>query len=78
MTYFYAQLFAMDTEIRAMFPAAMDVQRRRFFEALWAERDVYISGPDHMIIKTARVLRERGAPSRLIRYDLDPKASQGL
>jgi len=34
MTYFYAQLFAMDTEIRAMFPAAMDVQRRRFFQAL--------------------------------------------
>jgi NAD(P)H-flavin reductase/hemoglobin-like flavoprotein len=34
MTYFYAQLFAMDTEIRAMFPAAMDVQRRRFFHAL--------------------------------------------
>src|SRR6266576_4459480 len=34
MTYFYAQLFAMDTEIRAMFPAAMDLQRRRFFEAL--------------------------------------------
>jgi hypothetical protein len=33
MTYFYAQLFAMDTEIRAMFPAAMDVQRRRFFDA---------------------------------------------
>ena len=29
MTYFYAQLFAMDTEIRAMFPAAMDLQRRR-------------------------------------------------
>jgi hypothetical protein len=34
MTYFYAQLFAMDTEIRAMFPAAMDVPRRRFFDAL--------------------------------------------
>jgi hypothetical protein len=34
MTYFYAQLFAIDTEIRAMFPAAMDLQRRRFFEAL--------------------------------------------
>ena len=33
MTYFYAQLFAMDTEVRAMFPAAMDV-RRRFFAAL--------------------------------------------
>ena len=25
MTYFYGQLFAMDTEIRAMFPAAMDL-----------------------------------------------------
>ena len=35
MTYFYAQLFTMDTEIRAMFPAAMDVQRRRFFAALF-------------------------------------------
>jgi len=26
--------------------------------------------PDHMIVKTARVLRERGAPGRLIHYDL--------
>ena len=34
MTYFYGQLFAMDAEIRAMFPPAMDVQRRRFFRAL--------------------------------------------
>jgi NAD(P)H-flavin reductase len=34
MTYFYGQLFAMDDEIRAMFPPAMDVQRRRFFHAL--------------------------------------------
>jgi len=34
MTYFYGQLFLMDTEIRAMFPAAMDVQRRHFFRAL--------------------------------------------
>jgi NAD(P)H-flavin reductase/hemoglobin-like flavoprotein len=34
MTYFYGQLFAMDTEARAMFPAAMDVQRKRFFRAL--------------------------------------------
>jgi hemoglobin-like flavoprotein len=34
MTYFYGQLFAMDTEIRAMLPAAMDIQRRRFFRAL--------------------------------------------
>jgi NAD(P)H-flavin reductase/hemoglobin-like flavoprotein len=34
MTYFYGQLFAMDHEIRAMFPAAMDQQRRRSFQAL--------------------------------------------
>lgn len=34
MTYFYAQLFAMDTEVAAMFPAAMDTQRRRFFHGL--------------------------------------------
>jgi NAD(P)H-flavin reductase/hemoglobin-like flavoprotein len=53
-------------------------------KATWAERDIYISGPDHMIVKTAQVLRERGAPNRLIRYDLDPKtpaspkASQAL
>src|SRR6266849_925201 len=47
-------------------------------KATWAERDIYISGPDHMIVKTARVLRERGAPNRFIHYDLDPKASQAL
>jgi ferredoxin-NADP reductase len=61
MTYFYAQLFAMDTK-----------------SGPWADRDVYISGPDHMIVKTAKVLRERGAPSRLIHYELNPKAGQGL
>ena len=47
-------------------------------KATWADRDVYISGPDDMIVKTARMLRERGAPSRLIHYDQDPKAGQGL
>jgi NAD(P)H-flavin reductase/hemoglobin-like flavoprotein len=47
-------------------------------KATWADREVYISGPDHMIVKTAPVLQERGAPNRLIHYDLDPKASQGL
>ena len=41
-------------------------------KATWADRDVYISGPDHMIVKTARVLRERGAPDRLIHYHLAP------
>jgi NAD(P)H-flavin reductase/hemoglobin-like flavoprotein len=34
MTYFYGQLLAMDAEIRAMFPPAMDQQRMRFFHAL--------------------------------------------
>ena len=46
MTYFYAQLFAMDTEIRAMFPAAMDLQRRRFFEALGRIADAKQSQAD--------------------------------
>ena len=52
-------------------------------KATWAERDIrdiYVSGPDHMIVKTARVLRERGAPNRLIHYDLAPenlKTGQG-
>lgn len=34
MTYFYGQLFAMDPEIAAMFPAALDDQRRRLYQAL--------------------------------------------
>jgi NAD(P)H-flavin reductase len=47
-------------------------------KATWADREIYISGPDHIIVKTARVLRERGAPDHLIHYDLDPKASGPL
>jgi NAD(P)H-flavin reductase/hemoglobin-like flavoprotein len=53
-------------------------------KATWADRDIYISGPDHMIVRTARVLRERGAPDRLIHYDLipetpeNPKTSQAV
>jgi NAD(P)H-flavin reductase/hemoglobin-like flavoprotein len=34
MTYFYGQLFAMEPEIAAMFPAGLDTQRRRMFRAL--------------------------------------------
>jgi NAD(P)H-flavin reductase/hemoglobin-like flavoprotein len=34
MTYFYAHLFAADSEISAMFPAAMHTQRQRFYRAL--------------------------------------------
>ena len=45
-------------------------------KAPWSDRDVYISGPDQMIVKTARVLQERGAPNRLIHYDLDPEKPQ--
>ncbi len=29
-----------------------------------------------MIVRTAQVLRERGAPNRLIHYDLDPKTPE--
>ena len=41
----------MDTEIRAMFPAAMDVQRRRFFEALGRIADAQQSqaGRDRLV-----------------------------
>jgi NAD(P)H-flavin reductase/hemoglobin-like flavoprotein len=34
MTYFYGHIFAAEPEIRAMFPAAMNAQRRRFYQAL--------------------------------------------
>ena len=46
-------------------------------KAACADRDIYISGPDHMIVRTARTLMERGVPRHLIRYDLDPKVTQG-
>jgi len=35
MTYFYGRLFAAEPEISAMFPAATDGQRRRFYRALY-------------------------------------------
>ncbi len=47
-------------------------------KATWADRDIYISGPDDMIVSTARVLRERGAPERLIHYDLSGQATPTL
>ena len=34
MTYFYGHLFAIEPQARAMFPPAMDAQRRRFYQAL--------------------------------------------
>ena len=47
-------------------------------KATWAERDIYISGPDPMILRTAQVLRERGAPNRLIHYNLVPETPENL
>jgi NAD(P)H-flavin reductase len=47
-------------------------------KASWADRDIYISGPDDMIVKTVGVLKERGAPDHLIRYDLSADASAAL
>ena len=35
ITYFYGRLFAAEPEIGAMFPAAMDGQRQRFYRALY-------------------------------------------
>ena len=34
MTYFYGHLFAIEPQARAMFPPAMDGQRRKFYQAL--------------------------------------------
>ncbi len=34
MTYFYGHLFAIEPQARAMFPPAMDTQRKRFYQAL--------------------------------------------
>ena len=45
-------------------------------KANWANRDIYISGPDQMIVKTAQVLRECGAPAGLIHYDLSAEAGE--
>lgn len=83
MAYFYAQLFAMDTEIRAMFPAAMDVQRRRFFQALSQIAAAQESQEDRdNLVPCLQELPGRcgnaAPPPRLIHYDLDPKTSQAV
>jgi NAD(P)H-flavin reductase/hemoglobin-like flavoprotein len=36
----------------------------------WVDRDIYISGPDAMIVKTAEALQLSGARPELLRYDL--------
>lgn len=39
-------------------------------KARWQDRDVYISGPDAMIVKTLQVLRDEGAPVDRLHFDL--------
>jgi NAD(P)H-flavin reductase/hemoglobin-like flavoprotein len=39
-------------------------------KARWQDRDVYISGPDDMIVKAVQVLRDEGAPAELLHFDL--------
>jgi NAD(P)H-flavin reductase/hemoglobin-like flavoprotein len=39
-------------------------------KARWQDRDVYISGPDAMIVSTVQVLRDAGAPAGLLHFDL--------
>ena len=39
-------------------------------KADWDDTDVYISGPDAMIVKTAGALRTLGADPARLRYDL--------
>src|SRR5260370_38213706 len=74
MTYFYGQLFAMDQEIRARFPAAMDVQRRRFFQArthiaeAQDDRDTFTG----YLEKLGCVHRKFGVRARP--YDVSPRA----
>ena len=38
--------------------------------ANWDGRDVYVSGPDQMIVETVRALAARGVPSERVGYDL--------
>ncbi|HEY6790794.1 MAG TPA: FAD-binding oxidoreductase [Trebonia sp.] len=42
MTYFYGHLFAAEPEIRGMFPAAMGIQHRRFYQALQSRDEGYL------------------------------------
>ncbi len=43
-------------------------------KATSADRDIYISGPDAMIVRTVKVLKGRGVPRHLIHYDLGDQA----
>src|ERR1700744_1268558 len=61
MTYFYGHLFAIEPQIRAMFPPAMDAQRKRFYQAL---TPIVTSGDDaaltHYLDSLGRAHRKFG------------------
>jgi NAD(P)H-flavin reductase len=44
----------------------------------WPGREIYVSGPDQMIVKTVRVLRDLGAPPERIHYDLPDGSEQNV
>jgi NAD(P)H-flavin reductase/hemoglobin-like flavoprotein len=67
MTYFYAHLFAADSEISAMFPAAMHAQRQRFYRALCrivAMASAAPRGPSVAAAQLTRYLAELGRAHR--------------
>jgi NAD(P)H-flavin reductase len=47
-------------------------------KASWPGREIYISGPDEMIIKTVRLLRELGASDQRLHYDITDETAQAL
>jgi ferredoxin-NADP reductase len=47
-------------------------------QASWPGRDIYISGPDEMTVKTVRLLRELGASDKRLHYDLTEETVQAL
>jgi ferredoxin-NADP reductase/truncated hemoglobin YjbI len=58
MTYFYGHLFAIEPQVRAMFPPAMDAQRKRFYQSLTR---IITSGDDDSL---ARYLEGLGRAHR--------------
>ena len=60
MTYFYGRLFAAEPEISAMFPAAMDGQRHRFYQALCRIVVTKDDGLDDYLAELGRAHRKFG------------------
>jgi len=47
-------------------------------KAGWEDRDIYISGPDAMIVAAVRGLRTLGADPALLHYDLPEETAWRL